>query len=408
MSKPWVSKMWTVSPHNFNEEALSGLRFPKKVYIYDVTLRDGEQCPGVVFNKDDKVKIAQALDELRVHRLEAGMPAVSDEDFQAVKEIAHLGLQTKVKSFARARRDDIDLALKCDVWGVIIELPSSKPLIEWGYKWTEGKVIDLATEAAIYAKDHGLHVTFFSIDSTRADLEFLEKLYGTVVKEGKADAVAIVDTFGVISPWGFAYLVDKIKAKVGVPVEVHVHNDLGLATANTIAAVGAGAEVVHTNINGLGERSGGAALEEVAVGLRLLCGVELGLDYSKLYQTSRLVEDISGVEMPPIKPIVGTQSFAYEGGIPVMFCRRFREKGYPQGGLPYLPEFVGGEFKIIMGKKSGSYSILEKLDQFGLEATDEQVREILNKVKDESLKRKSAISDDVLRRIIKGVGGIEA
>jgi methanogen homocitrate synthase len=401
--KPWIGPKWFVSPYNFAPEARASFEIPEKVYIYDVTLRDGEQCPGIVFRKEDKIKIAQALDELGVHRLEAGMPAVSQEDFESVKEIAHLGLKSKVKAFSRALKSDIDLALKADVWGITVELPSSQRLIETGYKWTPDKVMKMAVEASLYAKSHGLHVSFFCIDSTRAELDFLRKLCTTVVDEGKADALVIVDTFGVANPLGFQHLIKNVRKWVKAPIEVHVHNDLGLATANSVAGVTAGAQVIHTNINGLGERSGGASLEETAMVLRLLYGVELDLNFSKLTALSRLLEKISGVPNSPMKPVVGTNSFSYEAGIAVMFCYRFMKEGFLQGGLPYLPEFVGNEFKITLGKKSGSYSVLWELEKLGWTATDEQIDEILKKVKEEAIKTKKAVSQQKFKEIAEKV-----
>jgi len=400
--KPWIGPKWHVSPYNFAPETRTSIEIPEKIYIYDVTLRDGEQCPGVVFRKEDKINIAKKLDEIGVHRLEAGMPAVSEEDFESVKEIAQLGLQSKVKAFSRALKADIDLALKADVWGVTIELPSSEHLIKTGYQWTPDKVVSMAVEASLYAKSHGLQVSFFCIDSTRAQPDFLRKLCTEVVNEGKADALIIVDTFGVVNPIGFQYLIKKVRGWVKVPIEVHVHNDLGLATANSVAGVTAGAQVVHTNVNGLGERSGGASLEETLMVLRLLYGVELGVNYSKLVELSKLAEDISGVKNSPMKPVVGTNSFSYEAGIAVMFMYRFAKEGGAQamqGGLPYLPEFVGNEFKVVLGKKSGSYSITWELEKLGLTATDAETREILKIVKEEALKTKKAVSSQRFREI---------
>jgi methanogen homocitrate synthase len=379
------------------------MNLPERVEIYDVSLRDGEQCPGVVYRAEDKVKIAQLLDEVGVHRIEAGMPVVSEEDFRAVKEIATMGLRAKVKAFCRARRDDIDTALKAEVWGVLIELPSSKHLIEQGYRWTEERVVNMAVDAAQYAKDHGLHTTFFNVDSTRADERFLEQLIKTVVEQAKVDAIAVVDTFGVAAPWGFAHLVGKIRSWVDVPLEVHCHNDMGLAVANSLAAITAGAQVIHTNVNGLGERSGGAALEEVAVGLRFLLNYDLGMNLKALRKLSLLVQEISGVKMPPIKPVVGDQSFAYEAGIAIMFAERFREQGYLQGALPYLPELVGNEYKVVLGKKSGGHSIAAKLKELGLQVDEEKIPAILERVKTRSIEKRGPISDEEFKAIVQEV-----
>jgi isopropylmalate/homocitrate/citramalate synthase len=399
-STPWIGDKWFVSPFNFAPEVLSSMNLPKKVEIYDVTLRDGEQCPGVVFRSDEKVRIAQLLDEVGVHRIEAGMPVVSEDDFKAVKQIAQLGLKAKVKAFCRARRDDIDTSLRADVWGVLIELPSSKTLIERGYRWDEKRVLDMAVDAAQYAKAHGLHTTFFCVDSTRANPEYLKALITKVVNEAKVDAIAIVDTFGVTAPWGFAHLIRQIKSWVDVPIEVHCHNDMNLAVANSVSAVTAGAEVIHTNVNGIGERSGGAALEEVAVILRILLNMDIGLRLENLRKLSKYVEEASGVKMPPIKPVVGDQSFAYEAGIAVMFSVRFRDEGYLQGALPYLPELVGNEFKIILGKKSGGHSIAAKLRELGIQASEEQINSILTQVKNLSIQKKGPVTDEEFKEIV--------
>ena len=404
-TKPWLGDKWFVSPYNFSPEVRSTFELPKEVQVYDVTLRDGEQCPGVVFTKDDKIRIAQALDEVGAHRLEAGMPAVSDQDYQAVKEIAHLGLQTKVKSFCRATRADIDTSLRAGVWGIVLELPSSRHLIEKGYEWNEEKVIEMAVDAGQYAKAHGLHTTFFCIDSTRADLDFLRNLYTTVVSQAKVDAIALVDTFGVVSPWAFAHLVKNVRSWVDVPIEVHVHNDLGLATANSISGVAAGASVVHTNINGLGERSGGAAIEEVVMALKLLLGVDMKMNHEGFVKLSKTIEQISRVDVPIIKPVVGDQSFSYEAGIAVMFSQRFAAANYLQGALPYLPEMVGNKFNVVVGKKSGKYTIEWKAKEFGIALKEGVETKILQRVKDESIRKKSAISDAELKQIIHEVQG---
>lgn len=401
--KPWIGPYWHVSPYNFAPDVRASLDIPDKVSIYDVTLRDGEQCPGVVFRKRDKINIARKLDELGVGRIEAGFPAVSDEDFQTVREIAGLGLKAKVKAFSRAMKSDIDLALKAEVSGLTMELPSSQRLIETGYKWAPEEVVDKAVEASLYAKSHGLQVSFFCIDSTRAETDFLRRLSTAVVNEGKADALAIVDTFGVVNPVGFQHLIRLVKGWVRVPLEVHVHNDLGLATANSVAGVTAGAEVVHTNVNGLGERSGGASLEEVAIVLRVLYGIELGMDYSKLVELSQMVQKISGVKNSPTKPVVGENSFSYEAGIAVMFCYRFAKAGFLQGGLPYLPEFVGNDFRVVLGKKSGSYSIQWQLEKQGWTATDSEIDRILKEVKERGTTTGRAVSDQEFKEIAEGI-----
>lgn len=403
-NKPWVGPKWVSSPLNFKPSVLKQFNFPKKLELYDVTCRDGEQRPGVVFWKDDKVAIAKKLDEVGIQRIEAGMPAVSDDDFNAVKEIAHAGLNAKVVAFSRARKEDIDLALKCDVWGVLIETPSSDELITKGFGWTRQKMFDMATEATAYAKDHGLHTTYFAVDSTRADPSFLRRMYSAVVKQSHVDSVVVVDTFGITSPPGMGELVRTVKKWVRVPIEVHCHNDFSFGTANAIAGLAAGASVAHTNVNGIGERAGGASTEEVAVALRILYNKDLGFKYEKFYELSKLVEQASGVPVSPQKPVVGETAFGYEAGIAVMFCHNLKNANALQYGLSYLPEFVGNKFHVAIGKKSGAHSIRWRLEDLGMKASDGQVDKILAEVKQESIQKKRGLTDDEFMSIVKQVG----
>ncbi len=402
-AKPWIGPKWATSQYNFKPSVTKQLSFPKKLKLYDVTCRDGEQRPNVVFRREDKVAIAKKLDEVGIQRIEAGMPAVSDDDFNAVKEIAHLGLKANVVAFSRARKEDVDLALKCDVWGILIETPASDELIEKGFGWDRKKMLDMATEATEYAKDHGLHTTYFAVDSTRADPSFLKKIYSSVVKNSHVDSVVIVDTFGVASPFGMGEIVRTVKKWVKVPMEVHCHNDFSFGTANAIAGLAAGASVAHTNVNGLGERAGGASTEEVAVALRVLYNKDLGFDYSKFTELSKLVQDASGVAVSPQKPVVGLSAFGYEAGIAVMFCHNLKQANALQYGLPYFPEYVGNKFQIAIGKKSGAHSIKWRLEDKGITASDEQVNEILAKVKQDAIEKKRGLTDSEFQGIVDDV-----
>lgn len=403
-SKPWVGPKWVSSPLNFKPNVLKQFNFPKKLELYDVTCRDGEQRPGVVFRKEDKVAIAKKLDEVGIQRIEAGMPAVSDDDFNAVKEIAHSGLNAKVVAFSRARKEDIDLALKCDVWGVLIETPSSDELITKGFGWTREKMFEMAIEATAYAKDHGLHTTYFAVDSTRANPAFLRKMYTAVVTQNHVDSIVVVDTFGIISPPGMAEMVRTVKKWVRVPIEVHCHNDFSFGTANAIAGLAAGASVAHTNVNGIGERAGGASTEEVAVALRILYNKDLGFKYEKFYELSKLVQDVSGVPVSPQKPVVGETAFGYEAGIAVMFCHNFKKANALQYGLSYMPEFVGNKFYVAIGKKSGAHSIRWRLEDLGMKASDEQVEKMLSEVKQQAIQMKRSLTDDEFMAIVRQAG----
>ncbi|MFQ5762373.1 MAG: LeuA family protein [Candidatus Bathyarchaeia archaeon] len=403
---PWKTDKWFVSHYNFAEEVRKKTKLPESVKIHDITLRDGEQQANIIFRKDDKLKIARMLDEAGVHRIEAGMPAVSPEDYEAVKEIAGLGLNTKVFSFARCMKNDVDLALKCDVEGVVMEIPSSDHILRYAYGWSEEKAIKLSVEATQYAGDHGLHVAFFTIDSTRAEFETCWRLINAVATEGHMDSLVIVDTFGVCTPEAIGHFVSRIKERVDKPLAIHVHNDFGLGVANAISAVGAGAEIVHTTVNGIGERMGNSSLEETVLCLELLYGVKTGVKKEKLYEASRLVQDLARTPVAANKAIVGPNIFKVESGIIAAWWRRLRELKMPLEMMPYLPELVGQPaVELVLGKKSGLDSVAYKLEQLGLSRpSEEKLNEILQRVKAVSMEKKRTLTDDEFRSILKQQG----
>ncbi|MEM2238323.1 MAG: hypothetical protein QXR26_06115 [Candidatus Caldarchaeum sp.] len=395
--EPWRSDKHWVSPYNFSDKVARHLRFPDKIEIHDVTLRDGEQTPGVVLKADEKLDIAKALDELGVHRIEAGMPVVSKEDFIAVKQIANEGLRAKVFGFARLVKEDIDAAVEADVAGIVTEGPVGVPkLMQFG--WKAEDVVTKALEHVDYAKDHGLYTVFFGVDGTRADLSFLKHVYRKVVEEAKADAVAVVDTFGCATPEGFRYLVGEIVESVSVPVEVHCHNDFGMGTAVSIAGLSAGASVVHVSVNGIGERAGNASLEEVALSLELLYGRKLGLKYEKLVEVSKLVERMTRFSLAANKPVVGERVFTRESGISVAGWIK-----YHLGSEAFLPELVGNRHDVLVGKKSGRHSVEWKLSRLGVEAKPEEIQLLLEKIKQKSLEKKGPLTDEELLECLQTV-----
>jgi len=395
-AKPWITDESFVSPWTY--EARKSMALPEHVTIYDVTLRDGEQYPGLVFQKEDKIRIAEALDRLGVKRIEAGMPAASKEDYEAVKEIVKR-VKTKVVAFCRGMKSDVDLALEVGAWGVIVEVPSNERLIKEGYRWEQRDVIEKAVNTCNYAKSKGLHTTFFLIDSSGSEPEWLKPIVEETVSRADIDSIVAVDTFGRLNPAGTKLFVQRMKEWVDLPLEIHVHNDFGLAAANTLAAVEAGAEVVHTNLLGIGERSGGAATEEVAVGLKYLYGLDPGLNLSKLTETAGLLRQISGIPLPGHKPVVGENSFSYEAGIPAMFSHRLFKNNFRLGVMPIMPEAVGNEFKIAIGKKSGQYNVVWHLEKTGRSANEDQLKEMVNRIKDESIRKRRALTYEEVDRI---------
>ncbi|MDA4124646.1 MAG: pyruvate carboxyltransferase [Thaumarchaeota archaeon] len=389
-----------VSAYNFEDEVRAGLGFPKKVRIHDVTLRDGEQQAGVVFRSREKVRIARALAEAGVNRIEAGLPSVSSDDAKAVKEITHLGLQSKIFAFSRCMKSDVDNALRVDVDGLVMEIPSSDHLIKYGYGWTEDKAIDLAVEATDYAHRHGLYVAFFTIDSTRADFKVFWRLISQVATKGHMDSLVVADTFGVMNPQAYAHFVKRIRKVTQKPIEIHAHNDFGLGVANTLAGLAAGAEVAHVTVNGLGERSGNASLEELAVALKMLYGVKTDMKLDKLRSLSKLVERLSRVRLTPQKPVVGDRLFETESGIIAGWWRRLEKLGMPLEMFPFLPSVVGHDpVRIAVGKKSGRDSIFYRADKLGLTVDEAKVDKVLLAVKDEAIRRKRTLTDQEFSRI---------
>jgi methanogen homocitrate synthase len=395
-----VKDKWWTSPFNWEEDVRKDLSLPAKVEIHDATLRDGEQTPGVVFRKDEKVAIAKKLDEIGVDRIEAGMPAVSKEDMEAIKEISSLGLNAKIMTFSRAMPADIDRTIECGADGAVVEVPSGLPRLKYQYKWTEDEIIERAVTAVKYAKDKGLFVNFFPFDTTRAEFDFLKRLVGEVAEKGKPDSVCVVDTTGCILPRAMGFLISELKRLVDIPLEVHTHNDLGCGIATSLAAVEAGAKTVHVCANGLGERTGNASLEEVAVSLKTMLGVDTSIKYEKLEELSQLVEKLSGMKLGKQKPIMGEITYIRETGLGIDALEK-----EPRVGYSVQAEFVGRKYRFVLGKKSGKPSVEIRLKEMNLEATEEQMRTMLDQVKLLSIEKKSWLSDEEFLEIAKGVLG---
>lgn len=392
----WTSDKWYVSEYNFVEEVRSEMKLPVQVSVTDSTLRDGEQMAGVVFNKEDKVEIARKLDEIGIHHIEAGFPAVSKEDEEAVKAIVKEKLKTRITALAVGIKEHIDKVIDCDVWGVYIAIPSGYTYLKYKLQWAEEKAINLALEMIDYAKDHGLWVCLEPYDTTRAKMDFLKQYLKAVTKQGHVDMIQIVDTVGCANPSAIRYLVSNVREVVeDIPVEIHCHNNLGLATANTLAAVEAGAESIYGCINGIGEGVGNVAIEEVAIALLSLYGVDTGLRYDKFVEVSRLVENLSGVKLQRNKPIVGTAAFSHESGLVVTGALKV-----PFSAEAFSPELVGQTRNIVLGKKSGKDSIRFKLDELGIEAAEEQIEEILREVKEKSVEKRSTVTDKEFKEIV--------
>jgi len=385
---------WWVSPFNLNADVRNTYQLPPRVQLHDATLRDGEQTPGVVFSVADKVAIAEKMAEVGVDRIEAGMPAVSDQDFQAIKEIAKLNLPSKIFTFARAMRADIDKSLECGAHGVIVEVPIGYPKLQWQFKWTWEDVLRKSVDVVNYARQRGLYVVYFPYDTTRAREEDLTNLLTRMMQDAPPDSIGIVDTMGCILPEAMKYMVRLVKKLTSLPVEAHTHNDFGMAVATELAAVEAGAEVVHSCANGLGERTGNAALEELIVALHVLYGYETHYKLDKLPELGELVRRLSGLPIAVNKPILGSRNFTRESGIGVDLVIK-----EPLAMFGTHPSLTGRAGDIVLGKKSGKASITYTLEQMGLTADDEAVAEMLKLVKDTSIAKRGLVTNEEFREI---------
>lgn len=390
---------WWVSPYNFVPEVRGSFQLPAKVSIHDATLRDGEQTPGVVFSIADKIAIAEKLDEVGVDRIEAGMPAVSDQDFEAIKQISKLGLKARIYTFARAMNTDIDKALECGCHGVIVEVPIGYPKLKYQFKWTWEDVLRKSVGVINYAKSRGLHVVYFPYDTTRAREEDLRNLLSRIVLDSNPDSVGVVDTMGCALPEAIKYMVRLVKSLTNLPVEVHTHNDFGMAVATELAGVEAGAECVHSCANGLGERTGNAALEELIVALHVLYGYDTQYKLSKLPELGELVSRISRFETAVNKPILGERNFTRESGIGVDLVVK-----EPLAMFGTHPALTGRRGEVVLGKKSGKASITYNLEQMGIEGTDDEaLAEMLRLVKDKGIEKRGLLSAEEFRDIVEGV-----
>ena len=387
---------WWASPYNDYREVVETLQIPSKVEIHDATLRDGEQTPGVVLSVDEKIRIAEKLDEVGIERIEAGMPAVSKSDYDAIKAICKRNLKAKIFTFARAMREDIDKAVDCGAHGVVIEVPIGYPKLKYQFKWTWENVLEKSSDCINYARKQGLYVVYFPYDTTRAREEDLTQLMTEIMKNSPPNSVGVVDTMGCALPQTIQYLVRKMKKLTGgIPVEVHTHNDFGMAVATEIAGITAGAEVIHSCVNGLGERTGNAAAEELMVAMKILLGTDNDYKLDKLMELCNLVEEISGVPLPANKPVAGTRNYTRESGIGVDLVIKA-----PLAMFATDPRYFGRKGDIVLGKKSGKASVEYFLEQLNIKVSDAAVFEILEQVKSRGAEKRRLLTLDEFKNIV--------
>ncbi|WP_259135412.1 homocitrate synthase family protein [Methanosalsum natronophilum] len=370
---------------------------PKDVEICDVTLRDGEQTPGVVFTKHEKINLAQELENIGVEIIEAGFPVVSEAEKDTIKSISGMGLNARICCLSRALISDVESALECDVDMVSIFIAISDLHLKHKYRRTREEMIQCAMNTIEYAKDHGLAVRFAAEDATRTDIEILKSAFSSAEEYG-VDYVSIADTIGILNPTTSYNIVSSIKQEIKTPICIHCHNDLGLATANTLSAAEAGAKQLHTTVNGIGERAGNAALEEVLISLMVQYGIDQ-YNTENITKLSAMVQEYSNVYTAPNKAIVGKNAFSHESGIHVMAILE-----NPKTYELFSPELVGGKRNLIAGKHTGMKALKGIVADIGYTLTDQELNALIEKVKN-CTEAKKGISRNRLENIIKGIKG---
>jgi isopropylmalate/homocitrate/citramalate synthase len=402
-STPWHTDRWFVSPWNYLDEVTKGFAFAKRITFHDVCLRDGEQQAGVEFTPKEKIKLATMLAEAGVHRIEAGMPAVSKYDAQAIREIVKLQLPAEIFAFSRCMVEDVKRAVDTGVKGIVMEVPASEHIIRYAYRWSLEKAVDTSIEATRYAKSQGLYVVFFPIDASRAEMGWYLNTMERVATEGHMDAMALVDTFGVLSPHAVSYFVRETQKRIKKPLETHFHMDFGMGVANTIIALAAGAEVVHSTVSGIGERAGNVPTEDTLVSLLTMYGVDTGVKTEHLTKLSRYVRKIAKLAMPSNRQIVGDTVYDIESGIIASWFKNVGSEHLLEV-FPIHWDLVGQRpAKVVLGKNSGIDSVKMHLERLRVQATEDQVNELVLRVKAASLKKKGLVDTAEFRAMVKAV-----
>ena len=372
---------------------------PKNIKIDDTTLRDGEQTAGVVFANDEKVHIAKMLDKIGVHQIEAGIPTMGGDEKEAIKKIVSLGLRCSILGWNRAVKSDVDASLECGVDAVAISISSSDIHIENKLMKNREWVLESMSSTVNYAKKYNLYVSVNAEDASRSDMEFLLQ-FARTAKEAGADRLRYCDTLGILDPFETFMRVKTIIDIVKIDIEMHTHNDFGMAIANAIAGIKAGAAYVNTTVNGLGERAGNASFEELAMALKYVEEIDMGFNTKLFRELSEYVANASARFIPTWKPIVGANLFVYESE-----NRAHAVTIDPSTYELFKPEDVGLERKIIVGKYSGVSTLKLKLDSLGYKVKNEEAKEISEITRNKSVALKRSLYDSEIIDVYKSYKG---
>jgi len=374
----------------------------EEVTVFDTTLRDGEQTPGIAFTFEQKLGIARQLSGIGVHVIEAGFPASSKAENETVTAIKKLGLEAKICGLARSVKTDVDACLDCDVDMVHVFIPTSDIQRINTINKSREEVLEITDDIIHYIREHTSQCMFSAMDATRTEWDYLIEVFRTAAHAG-ATIINVPDTVGIISPSGMKTLVTRIAQEVDCPIDVHCHNDFGLAVANTIAAVEAGASQVQVTVNGLGERAGNADLAQTVMIMESMYRIKTGIRKERLVETSRLISRFSGIGITPTQPVVGENVFSHESGI--------HSHGVIKNSATFepgimTPEMVGHRRRLTLGKHVGRHAVRQMLTDVHVEPNDAQLDIIVEKVKSIASKGKR-VTDADLYEIAESVMGIE-
>ena len=365
-----------VRGNGFFEGTLAQRNEFESVRVFDTTLRDGEQTPRTSFSYDAKLAVAKALDDANVDVIEAGFPANGEAEAKAVADVAEATDATTC-GLARVVESDVEAALDAGVDMVHVFASTSDVQIEDSMHTTRDEVTERSVAAVERAVDAGVEVMFSPMDATRTDPEYLAAVVEAVDDVG-VDWVNVPDTCGVATPRRFGDLVEFVGEHTDARIDVHTHDDFGLATANALAGVEAGADQVQVSVNGIGERAGNAAFEEVVMSAESVYGADTGVDTTAIADIAEIVAERSSVPVPVNKPVVGANAFAHESGIHAAGVIENSETFEP--GV-MTPEMVGAEREVVLGKHSGTHAVRQHLEDAGFAPTDDEVRAVTRKVK---------------------------
>lgn len=401
--KPWFNDSKWVSPMNFGENVLTE-EISKSVYIHDVTLRDGEQTTGLNWTEDERIEIALLLDKLGVKSIEVGMPIVSEDIVTATQKLSEMDLNSELVGFCRAINDDIDYAKKARLKKVIVEHAVNPYTNLYGYSADEDKVVDRVLTTIDYAHKNDMRVTFMGWDVTRAPLESVLRVYRRIFEAVPVESVVFTDSFGVATPMAIYNAIKEFKKNFTCPVEFHVHNEFGMAMGSVMAAVYAGVDGIHSAINGLGERTGNVATEEVIAALEILLNVPTNTNLLEVDKVTKRLEEITRIVIPPNKPVTGKKLFWLESGVVVQAKNRMEAVGINAAMTPYLPDVVGREpINVVLGGSSGKDNIKYYLDKLNIPYDEEtfDYQGVLEKVKELSKEVRRNLTDEEFIEIVK-------